>query len=548
MREKSASSGAVPGVLVRALCTCDQGARAHSIGLALVDLVSYPILLLASFAGLIAMAPWIAVTRQRGRSEGGRVRPSGLSQRRALLVLHGKTFLPRMLELGRLLRDSGRFLPVFHLGYKSSWSNITEDVSHLQSLGFVLSADSRAFRALPPEVGSRTGRWAGAMKELGRRLQAVFVPAHVVHVRRRLAEVLRVLDDERPDVVVLSNDVPTWDTSVFVGASRLHGVPCVVAFSQTGPLEEASHVATNSPSLWTSRPWNAVASALYPQWIGNRHGRRFLMLPIGPIVARELLGVSMPQPWIESSSDASAVLIESEACLERGLRVGLRRRENLVLTGQPFHDVLHSVGVERDDRLAALYAQHGNLSRKPMVLTTLPSEYAARDNTGAEHGTYRDLVAFWLSTLVRHSDYHTIVSLHPSQRRADHRFVEDCGAHIARVPISEIMPLSHLYVASNSTTITMAIACGVPVVCYDAARYEQTSFDSAPGVMRVASKQEFSDILDRMLRDQAYYASMAHAQKEDASRWGVLDGRATARIIEVMEGLIEKREGRPDAA
>ena len=58
---------------------------------------------------------------------------------------------------------------------------------------------------------------------------------------------------------------------------------------------------------------------------------------------------------------------------------------------------------------------------------------------------------------------------------------------IAARKTSELVPLCDLYVASVSSTIRWAIACGKPVVNYDVYRYRYTDFISLDGVLIIDS-------------------------------------------------------------
>src|SRR4051812_25132075 len=59
---------------------------------------------------------------------------------RVLLVVHTQIYFPRMLELGRALRDCGRYRPVFYLAYKSTWDDLSRPVQQLKEEGFELSS------------------------------------------------------------------------------------------------------------------------------------------------------------------------------------------------------------------------------------------------------------------------------------------------------------------------------------------------------------------------------------------------------------------------
>jgi hypothetical protein len=361
----------------------------------------------------------------------------------------------------------------------------------------------------------------------------------VKKIERRLAHVRRIFQEERADIVLMAADVPTWDTGIFIRAARMEGIPSIVCFSQTGPLDEATIVASKKWYLSTRLPMNFIAGKLYGKWVNERNGKQFLMMGAGKTLARELLGVTMAQPWIESSSNADAVIIENEAYLSRGRRAGLSAK-NLYVTGCPFHDVLYSGLSRHDECLERIYSVHKIRVKKPIVLTSLLPNYQGRDNSESDFGSYAEMVSFWIGSLVHYDEYHTMVSLHPSQKVSEFSYIGEMGAIIARLPISEMMPACHIYVASLSSTITMALACGKPVINYDFAHYRNTHYEDAAGVIVVETRDEFRAALDRLLRNDEYYASVARAQSKDARRWGNVDGEAGKRILQLIAETMAK--------
>lgn len=479
-----------------------------------------------------------------------------------LLIVHTKIFFPRMLEFGHLISKSSNFKPIFHFAYKTSWNNINDEIKVLKDQNFQISNNTRRFEARQTNsnkceqsksVPSFTGKLKNFIKaKLGLSFYSLISEfkcrllyenffVSFFKIRKRLAQVKELLQEELADIVIITSDVPSWDTGVFIRASRLEQIPTVVALSQTGPLDEAINVFSRKWYLSTTLPLNFILGKVYGKWVNQKNGKKFLMMVSGKTLARELLDVTMPQPWIESSSNADAVLIENEAYYQRGIQVGLQA-ENLHITGYPFHDVLYSGLSKPHECLNKIYSVHGLDPGKPILLTSLLPNYEGRDSSESDFPDYWDMVRFWIQSLVKYKEYHTIVTLHPSKQRSDFFHIEDMGATIARLSVPEIMPACHAYIASLSSTITMAIACGKPVINYDYAHYRNTHYSDVSGVIHVESKDEFIGTLDKLLLNPEYYAAVASAQSKDARRWGNVDGNAGKRILGVFDQLIDKYE------
>lgn len=491
---------------------------------------------------------------------------SGISQtvadpkRRVLLVVHTRIFFPRMIEFGTILAQSGLYHPVFHFAYKSGWGNLDTDISLLKQRGFDVSAGTLRAGLLRHGVASLINSSPNRQRPSGRshlkawlnkilgsqcsaqiaafanRLLNSNLVVSLAKGERRLLRIGKLLQEERPEIVVIAIDVPTWDTASYIRCCRKRGIPTVMAFSQTGPLDEAAYLCVQQWHLRTTLPLNFLMSKISPKWVYQLNGKRFLMMGFGETLAKELLGTTMPQPWIEGSSNADAVLVENQAYLQRGARAGLVA-SNLHVTGYPFHDALHCGLADRDACRARVRAAHGLRDNKPIILTSLLPNYAGRSHSDSDFATYEEMVRFWIETLVSYDEYHTIVSLHPTQVPAELAYIQDLGAVIACQPIPEIMPACHIYVASLSSTITMAAACGIPVLNYDYAHYGNTHYADARGVIHVTSRDQFSRRINKLLRNPSYHEEVSELQTADASRWGQLDGKAAERIIGLFRSL-----------
>jgi hypothetical protein len=98
------------------------------------------------------------------------------------------------------------------------------------------------------------------------------------------------------------------------------------------------------------------------------------------------------------------------------------------------------------------------------------------------------------------------------------------------------VPLCDLYVASVSSTIRWAIACGKPVINYDVYQYGYADYVGVAGVLLVRTRMEFRDALRKLSGDASVRDKLAERQRNDSSRWGMLDGRSGRRIVALLRG------------
>jgi hypothetical protein len=69
---------------------------------------------------------------------------------------------------------------------------------------------------------------------------------------------------------------------------------------------------------------------------------------------------------------------------------------------------------------------------------------------------------------------------------------------------ADMVPTCDFYVASVSSTIRWAIACGKPVINYDVYRYRYSDFLKVPGVFTMQEQHEFRSALNRLALDGEY--------------------------------------------
>jgi hypothetical protein len=150
-------------------------------------------------------------------------------------------------------------------------------------------------------------------------------------------------------------------------------------------------------------------------------------------------------------------------------------------------------------------------------------------------------VEFWIKSLAAVQGYNVVITLHPSQNMEDLSYIEQWGVMISKEKTSSLIPLCDIYVTDGlSSTIPWALACGKPVIEYDAFRWGLSSFEGPGGSLRVSERAEFQSTLHALTSDFAFYARILNQQLESARQWGNLDGKSAERILQLFEILIVK--------
>lgn len=485
------------------------------------------------------------------------------SSRIALLVIHTKTFFPRMLELGKMLKKTGVYEPVFYLAYKQRWIDISKDVDRLKSEQLKLSPlckiegmgnyeEKHTIRTHtnnilckikdscsdPQSIKFKIRKCLASIYYFFNGLLLLHFIRELRYIYKRLRFVKQLIGSEGAEILVLSIDIQPYDTSIFIKAAHSKKIPAVVAVSCTRLLEETRAVYSEDSSLSLSKWANYVTGKIYPKWCAEYKGKKFLMLNPGKIIAKELLNLAPSLPWIDGSSNADAVLAENEKFYKEGLSVGLSK-ERVFLTGQTVHDDMATILSEAELHRSKLYQQLNLSQGKPMILTSLIPDYG-RERPNIQFKSYEECIEFWIKTLAAVKDRNVVVCLHPSMKYEDFIYLERWGAKLSQVSVANLMPLCEIFVTSVSSTMSYAIACGKPVVNFDAFLYRNTMFQGEAGIITVEDKSKFVSIIGKLTQDRKFYNEVAGNQAVSAHRWGILDGKVTNRIISIFDMVCKK--------
>ena len=148
----------------------------------------------------------------------------------------------------------------------------------------------------------------------------------------------------------------------------------------------------------------------------------------------------------------------------------------------------------------------------------------------------RDFFA-WMQTL---PGCDLTVSLHPAVSSVGRQAIEESGLAPDERYVIDLIPQHDIFVTYFSSTIRWAIACGKPVVNYDAYRLSLDVYDSAPGFANARDFSHFRESLSRLVRVSGAFEELASRQSAVAEQWGTLDGRCNERILAEVDGVVRR--------
>ena len=282
---------------------------------------------------------------------------------------------------------------------------------------------------------------------------------------------------------------------------------------------------------------DADVVAAFPRWSMIYRGRHLLRVPPEWIVASEYAGIAPPNPWVPNSGYADRISIESDRMMEVYRALDFPS-EQLTSTGSCADDLLFTARQERMTRRDTLCRDLGLPADRPLLLSALVPDQLATGVSDCEFARYEDLVEFWVKTIASvRPRFNVVLKINPRDRREDFLHLQKWGVAVAPHDTIELVPLADVFVASVSSTIRWAAACGIPSINYDVYHFNYGDYAGAPGIVHIDKKEDFASTIARLGVDDDYLARLRALQEADAGRWGRLDGRATERLVRLFDEL-----------
>lgn len=477
-------------------------------------------------------------------------------ERRVLLVVHTNSYFTGLLPLAKTLIRDGKFEPFFLFTryYPTLPDDLetcrVESISAMQGKNVkrvmdfnlhLLDMKSDLIKKLP----NRVKKYLNFLRfpnfligEIVSRILDGSILGEIISLTRVIAEIRNIIRKEKLSLIILPAD-NRYDQSAYIKAAHLENIGSVIVPQFMASSLEWAEYVFDQPAYHGGKFLNRLASRLYPRWSFVYKNRKLVALPGAQILAREWLQLAPPLPWILHSGHADAVALESEAVLNYCLAEGLPA-EKLFATGSVSLDALFNVQSNFQHQKNELCKSLGIQNDRPIILSALPPDSLYMGRPECDFQIYADLVEFWCRSISSVPGYHHIVALHPSVRYEEMKYIESFGLKIARVPTMNVVPLCEFFVASISSTIQWAIACGKPVLNYDVFRYRYTDYQKVDGVITVEEQSDFLRILEQFTSDSNFFPSVVSKQARFTEQWGRLDGKAGDRLQKLFSLIIER--------
>lgn len=354
----------------------------------------------------------------------------------------------------------------------------------------------------------------------------------------------RVLDDVRPDLLVVGQDPPGSELAFLLQAAGRRSIPRLIApFAMFSIREVAEHAMGRTDLYADSRPLNQFVAKYFPHWCIEWRKLHVLRLPGFRAMALELLGFSRGLPWSALTEPAELVAADSEIAAASMRRAGVAPGR-IQIIGSPVQDQLAEYLGKRGNTRLRVMSEFGLVGDRPLIVCGWPANIFPWLAGRKIHYPSYDSVAFlWASSLAAMREKHgvdVVATVHPKTLPEEIAYLREFNIGFRVAGAAELIAASDAFTTLNGSSITAwAIACGRPVLLFDCFETRYTDFDDVPGCINVATEMQFRDCLERLCSDREYRDGLARAQGAVSEKWGYLDGLAGARLREAALNLIQ---------
>lgn len=288
-----------------------------------------------------------------------------------------------------------------------------------------------------------------------------------------------------------------------------------------------------------------LAQKFFPEWLYVYKGHHLLKKrALFEILTLKLLHASPPMPWVQDSSTADVMVVESKFMKEHYQSLGIKHK-NMQVVGKPNHDYLHSLYLNKADFADEIHTELEFAQKKPFLLLAIPPRFIGfkeKEGRASEFSDYEEIVSFLLDAASRIKNFNVLLCLHPRERAriTEKVFKKDLLPGHMKYSIrdtAELMSVSELYIMAGSSTALWALALKQPVIDYDVYAFQFDFFAGNPDVMMVSKQKEFLELLVQVDNDSDFLKHKKAQLDEKDDYYGHLDGKSVGRIKELINNL-----------
>lgn len=457
----------------------------------------------------------------------------------SLLVINTTTYFTGLVEIGRLLLKRSHYKPIFY--FTQPYAQYQDHLKICEKEGMQAICAFKKINIVNADSSTLTSQQKVAKKFylfLYRNFFVGFCYEMMSHIREFI-KIHRLIKQVNPDILILAGDNIGYNTNILVKICHKYGIPSVIIPLWMTNTNEPAEAYYSNPAYDGNKFSNRILGYLDPKWTYVHREKKLIRWPAFKILTMKLFGLVPPLPWILNSSYADIILAAHQAMKTLMIHEGIKS-DQIRLTGSIVDDIMEENVKNVKSRRDAFTRNLRLIKDKPILLCALPPPILyVFSRSQCDFKNYSDLVKFWIQSLVKIKNYTSIISLHPATQYDEIKYIENWGVKISKEKIVDLMPLCDIFVASMSTTINFAVACGKPTINYDVYKFKDIYW-KFKGVLDTEQKDEFLFLLKKLTEDKDFYSQILAKQQSESDQCGILDGKCSDRILACINDLANK--------
>jgi hypothetical protein len=456
-----------------------------------------------------------------------------------------------MLHIAEKSAAQGKFSPMFLI----SWEDHARSVDICEARGYAytlygvlenptIEPTHSEFQAeIVPQSKMDISALIKRAKSIVKSFSWVLLIWYLIQFNRDKRFAKKLLIKQNVACVLLIADRHAGIETALVEMANRHGIPSLIVPFAISDAEGSAvyRQATDGwPKIYGLDNYkNRVIARMKPEWVYTHNGVPLLWNPVPWLLAATISGIMPTNPWVLGGGSAWLMAVESQYHQDSFERQGAPVQKMFV-SGKPRYDLAAQILQNQNLEQAKICQNFDFDESKSLLVCSVPQMAEHNVLPWLEHWQEVDFLFSSLASLK--PDVNILLTLHPKSEYSQYLpRAEKYGLTIAREhTYDQLIPLCDIFVATFSSTVTLAIACQKPAIVIDFYGLGYDFFDQMPGIVVCRTHEEFNNDLTQIFSEQNVYERMAEGQALSAEYWARFDGKATERILDTVDELVAK--------
>ncbi len=464
-----------------------------------------------------------------------------------LLVPHSSSSFSEILYLAVAIKGQRKYEPLILVHWKDNDDAV--NACREEEIGYILHGVEEQSVGMQPSgqsggVQSKNGNGFASFVwgMIKRSFLAQFLYYLVVFSRDKWAA-KRLLVNLRPECILTVGDRHVGIETALIRVANKRGIPSlIVPYALSGQAGAAAYRLAQEDWRHTygmSSGINRWVAKIRPKWIHKTASYSLLWNSSAWMIAAQLTGIAVPAPWSLGGGAAWTMAVESDQARDILVREGMAA-EKLVVVGKPRYDAASRIKENQLEWRIEVCRTLNVDPDKPLLVCSVPQLAEHALMPWEEHWQEIDFLFTCLSE--PNPEHNVLLSLHPKSDLAQYLpRAEKYGFKVAiNYSYDQLIPTCDVFVATFSSTVTLTVAAEKPAVVVDFGWFGYELFDELSGVVVVRERSNLVPTLTRLFSDRDYYNCLVAEQARAAKTWARFDGKATERVLNLIDDLVEK--------